>query len=325
VNPAGSGGDAPALRPEASGDAAGVDETRAARARSSLARQRRGFMLQLLAPAALVLLLFEIVPVLVGLDASLRRYQLIDPPYPFVGLANYRRVLADPQFHGVVLVNTSLFMVASVSGGLLLGLGLAMLLNRRFRGAAVVRTVVVFPMMVSPVVAAIMVAWIFNDQFGIANVVVRALGFAPVTWLVNRWLAFTIVILTDIWLHTPFYVLLILAALQTMPVEPHEAARVDGASAWQVFRNVTLPLLRPVLLAAVVIRAIDAFRVFDIAWTITKGEPGRATEVFSIYAYKESFIFLDFGAGTAAALVGAVVIMAVGAALYVGLRRLAEA
>jgi multiple sugar transport system permease protein len=303
--------------------AAGLDVRPAAG--SSLARKRQRFMLVLMAPAALVLLAFEVVPVVVGVDASFRRYNLIEAVHPLIGLANYRRVLADPQFLGVVLPNTLLFMAASVSGGLLLGLGLALLLNRRFRGQSIVRTVIVFPLMVSPVVASIMIAWIFNDQFGIANVVLKALGFAPVTWLVNPRLSFAIVILTDIWLYTPFYVLMILAALQTLPVEPHEAARVDGANVWQVFRNVTLPLLRPVLLVAVVIRAIDAFRVFDVVWTITKGEPGRATEVFSIYAYKESFVFLEFGVGAAACVLGSLAIMAIGAGLYFGLYRAMEA
>jgi multiple sugar transport system permease protein len=141
---------------------------------------------------------------------------------------------------------------------------------------------------------------------------------------VTPWLGLCIVVLTDVWLQTPFYVLIILAALETLPREPFEAARVDGASAWQIFRNVTLPLLRPVLLVAIVIRSIDAFRVFDTVWTITKGEPGRATEVFSIYAYKEAFVFLNLDRGAAASLVGAVIIMAVGIVLYWGLRRVTE-
>ena len=259
-----------------------------------------------------------------GLDASLRRYELTDLVHPFNGLRNYRRVLTDGHFIGVVLFNTFFFMLTSVAGGVLLGLATAMLLNRPFRGRALARTLIVFPLMVAPVVASIMIAWIFNDQFGIANVVVTALGFGPVAWLVSPWLSLGIVVLTDVWLQTPFYVLIILAGLQSMPREPHEAARVDGASAWQVFRNVTLPLLRPVLLVAIVIRSIDAFRVFDTVWTITKGEPGRATEVFSIYAYKEAFVFLNFGVGAASSLVGAVIIMGVGLVLYAGLNYATE-
>jgi multiple sugar transport system permease protein len=295
-----------------------------AAAAASLFRERRRFVATLIAPAALILLVFQVLPIVMGADASFRQFSLTDEEHPFVGLRNYRRILTDGQFLGVVLPNTFAFMLASVGGGVVLGLGIALLLNRPFPGRVIVRTLIVFPLMVAPVVASIMIAWIFNDQFGIANVVVTALGFPPVPWLVTPWLGLGIVILTDIWLQTPFYVLIILAALETLPREPFEAARVDGANAWQVFRNVTLPLLRPVLLVAIVIRSIDAFRVFDTVWTITKGEPGRATEVFSIYAYKEAFVFLNLDRGAAASLIGAVIIMVVGVVLYWGLRRATE-
>jgi ABC-type sugar transport system permease subunit len=291
---------------------------------ASLGRERRRFVIALLAPAALVLLVFQVLPILIGVDASVRNYSLTDATHPFVGLKNFRRVLTDAHFLGVVLVNTVAFMLLSVAGGVLLGLTLAVLLNRPFWGRSTARTLIVFPLMVAPVVASIMIAWIFNDQFGVANAVLGAVGLPPVAWLVNPRLGLLIVILTDIWLQTPFYVLILLAGLQTMPREPHEAARVDGANAWQVFRNVTLPLLRPVLLVAIVIRSIDAFRVFDTVWTITKGEPGRATEVFSIYAYKEAFVFLNFGMGAAASLIGAVIIMVVGWLLYSGLSYVTE-
>jgi multiple sugar transport system permease protein len=291
---------------------------------ASLGRERRRFVIALLAPAALVLLVFQVLPILIGVDASVRNYSLTDATHPFVGLKNFRRVLTDAHFLGVVLVNTVAFMLLSVAGGVLLGLALALLLNRPFWGRSAARTLIVFPLMVAPVVASIMIAWIFNDQFGVANAVLGAVGLPPVAWLVNPSLGLLIVILTDIWLQTPFYVLILLAGLQTMPREPHEAARVDGANAWQVFRNVTLPLLRPVLLVAIVIRSIDAFRVFDTVWTITKGEPGRATEVFSIYAYKEAFVFLNFGMGAAASLIGAVIIMVVGWLLYSGLSYVTE-
>jgi multiple sugar transport system permease protein len=276
-------------------------------------------MLALILPALLILLAFQIVPILIGANASFRSWSLYNPQKTFVGLANYRRILTDPHFYGVVLPNTFLFMIASVSGALLAGLGLAVMINRRFRGARLVRTAILLPLMVPPVVAAIMITWMFNDQFGIANVVLTALGLEPVPWLVSRWTSLGIVILTDVWLWTPWFTILILAALQGLPVEPHEAARIDGAGAWQVFRNITLPLLRPVLMVCIAIRSIDAFRVFDIVWTITKGGPARSTEVFSIYAYKQAFVFLNFDLGSAASLIGAGIIMIVGAALYRGL------
>ncbi len=286
--------------------------------------ERERFMLALILPAVIILLAFQIVPILIGANASFRNYSLFNPQKTFVGFANYRRILTDPLFFGIVLPNTFVFMVASVSGGLLVGLTLAMMLNRRFLGERLVRTAILLPLMVAPVVAAIMITWMFNDQFGIANVIMQALGFEPVPWMISRWTAMTIVIMTDIWLWTPWFTILILAALQSLPTEPHEAARIDGANAWQVFRNITLPLLRPVLMVCIVIRTIDAFRVFDIVWTITKGGPARSTEVFSIYAYKQAFVYLNFDMGSAASLIGAVIIMVVGGVLYKALNYLVE-
>jgi multiple sugar transport system permease protein len=278
--------------------------------------ERERFMLALILPALAILIGFQIVPILIGGNASFRRWSLYNPDKSFVGFDNYRRVLTDPLFYGTVLPNTFLFMLASVTGGLLAGLGLAVLINRRFRGARLVRTAILLPLMVPPVVAAIMITWMFNDQFGVANALLAALGLEPVPWLVGRWTSLGIVIMTDIWLWTPWFTILILAALGTLPDEPHEAARIDGAGPWQVFRNITLPLLRPVLMVCVTIRTIDAFRVFDIVWTITKGGPARSTEVFSIYAYKQAFVYLNFDLGSAASLIGAVVIMVVGGVLY---------
>ena len=278
--------------------------------------ERERFMLALILPAFLVLGLFQIVPVLLGANASFRNWSLFNPQKTFVGFENYARILRDPLFYGTVLPNTFVFMFASVTGGLLAGLGLALLINRRFRGERIVRTAILLPLMVPPVVAAIMVTWMFNDQFGIVNVVLSALGFEPLPWLIGRWTSLGIVILTDVWLWTPWFTILILAALQTLPPEPHEAGRIDGAGAWQLFRNITLPLLRPVLMVCITIRLIDAFRVFDIVWTITKGGPARSTEVFSIYAYKQAFVYLNFDLGSAASLIGAAIIMVVGGVLY---------
>jgi multiple sugar transport system permease protein len=286
--------------------------------------ERERFMLALILPAVIILIAFQIVPILIGANASFRNYSLFNPQRTFVGFANYRRILTDPLFFGIVLPNTFVFMITSVSGGLLAGLTLAMMLNRRFRGERLVRTAILLPLMVAPVVAAIMITWMFNDQFGIANVIMEALGFEPVPWMISRWTAMTVVIMTDIWLWTPWFTILILAALQSLPLEPQEAARIDGANAWQVFRNITLPLLRPVLMVCIVIRTIDAFRVFDIVWTITKGGPARSTEVFSIYAYKQAFVYLNFDMGSAASLVGALIIMVVGGVLYKVLNYLVE-
>jgi len=188
-----------------------------------------------------------------------------------------------------------------------------------------VQTVLLVPLMVAPVIAAIMVRWIFNDQFGIVNVVLEAIGFEGQPWLVQRWSAFGIILLTDIWLWTPWFTLLLLAGLQSLPKEPFEAAAIDGTTTWRVFRFLTLPMLRPVIVVCVVIRAIDAFRTFDIVWTLTGGGPGRSTELFSLYAYVHAFLNLDLGRGSAAAIIGGLIILVIGVVLYRLVDRIAKA
>src|SRR5215472_15406781 len=209
--------------------------------------EKTRFMLALVTPAALVLVLFQVVPILTGANASFRDWTLHDPKRTWVGLTNYIHVLRDAEFLGIVLPNTFGFMFASVTLSLLLGL------------------------VVAPVIAAIMIRWMFNDQFGVVNAALEGLGFAPVSWLAQRWTTFFVILLTDVWLWTPWFALILLAGLQSLPPEPFEAARIDAASAWRTFRHITLPMLRPVIVVCVVIRAIDAFRTFDIVWTISGG------------------------------------------------------
>jgi multiple sugar transport system permease protein len=256
------------------------------------------------------------VPIAIGANASFRDWALYNPKKIWVGLAHYEAVLTDPAFLWVVLPNTFLFMIVSVLGALVLGLALALMLNRPFRGQKLVQTVLLVPLMVAPVIAAIMLRWMFNDQFGIVNAVLEGLGLEGQPWLVQRWTAFGVILMTDIWLWTPWYTLLLLAGLQSLPREPFEAAEIDGTSTWRVFRYLTLPMLRPVIVVCVVIRAIDAFRTFDIVWTLTGGGPGRSTELFSLYAYVLAFLNLDLGRGSAAAIIGGLIILVVGAVLY---------
>lgn len=287
--------------------------------------EQQRFMLFLVAPAALLLLLFQVVPIAIGANASFRDWALYNPKKIWVGFDHYRAVLSDPAFLEVVLPNTFLFMLVSVTGALILGLAMALLLNRPFPGQKVVQTVLLVPLMVAPVIAAIMLRWMFNDQFGIVNAVLEGVGLEGQPWLVQRWSAFGVILLTDIWLWTPWYTLLLLAGLQSLPREPFEAAEIDGTSTWRVFTHLTVPMLRPVIVVCVVIRAIDAFRTFDIVWTLTGGGPGRSTELFSLYAYVLAFLSLDFGRGSAAAIIGGIIILVVGAVLYRLVDRLARA
>ena len=286
--------------------------------------EQQRFMLLLIAPAALLLLLFQVLPIAIGANASFRDWTLYNPKKTWVGFDHYRAVITDPAFLEVVLPNTFLFMALSVAGALVLGLGLALLLNRPFRGQKLVQTVLLVPLMVAPVIAAIMMRWMFNDQFGIVNAVLEGLGLEGQPWLVERWSAFGIIVLTDIWLWTPWFTLLLLAGLQSLPKEPFAAAAIDGTTAWRVFSHLTLPMLRPVIVVCIVIRAIDAFRTFDIVWTLTGGGPGRSTELFSLYAYVLAFLNLDFGRGSAAAIIGGLIILVVGIALYRLVDRIAQ-
>ena len=144
-------------------------------------------------------------------------------------------------------------------------------------------------------------------------------------WLTQRWSAFAIIVLTDVWLWTPWFALLLLAGLQSLPKAPFEAAAIDGTSTWRVFRHLTVPMLAPVIVVCIVIRSIDAFRTFDIVWALTGGGPSRQTQLFSLYAYEQAFVFLDFGKGSAAAITGGLIITVVGLALYRLLDRVARA
>lgn len=292
--------------------------------RRPLFGERQRFMLLLIGPAILALIFFQIVPILTGANASFRDWSLHDPKMTWVGFKHYRYVLSDDGFLWVVLPNTLLFMVVSVACSLVFGLGLALILNRRFFGRAVFQTILLLPLMVAPVVAAIMIRWMFNDQFGIVNVVLESVGLSPLPWLAKRWSAFTVILIADIWLWTPWFALLLLAGLQSLPKEPFEAAAIDGATRWRVFRFLTVPMLRPVMVVCIVIRAIDAFRTFDIVWTISAGGPARSTELFSIYAYIEAFQAMNFARGSAAAMIGAAIIVILAMIIFRVLNRWAE-
>jgi ABC-type sugar transport system permease subunit len=281
-------------------------------------------MLFLVAPAAIVLVCFEIIPILIGMNASFRDWSLVNPQKTWVGLKQYIAVFTDPVFLQIVLPNTFILMIVSVAVSLAFGLALASLLNHPFFGRSVVRTVILLPLTIAPVITATMIRWSFNDQFGVITTFLSFLGLPDIPWLSDRWPSFALVIMTDIWIWTPWFTIILLAALQSLPPEPFEAARIDAATPWCVFRRVTLPMLRPVIVVCVLIRAIDAFRTFDQVWILTGGGPARTTEVFSVYTYVQAFVNLDVGRGAAAAGVGAIIMLFVGAGLYKLVNRTVE-
>ncbi len=274
------------------------------------------FQVQLIALPALVVLLFQVLPILHGIVISFTSFTIWNPRGGFAGLRNYLRVIENPLFYRHALPNTFLFLALAVGSELLLGLGIALLINRRFPGQRLVRTLLVLPLLVAPVVTGLMFYWMFNAEFGLVNQGLTALGLSGVLWFNRPWTAFAVIVLADVWTWTPWFVLIIYAGLQSLPPEPFEAARIDGAGAWSTFRRITLPLLYPVLSVVVVIRAFDAFRVFDVVWTMTGGGPGNATETFGTFVYRIGYLTVNWSEGAAAAMVGALMIMVVGVLVY---------
>ncbi|MBE4746573.1 sugar ABC transporter permease [Corallococcus sp. ZKHCc1 1396] len=260
----------------------------------SQARERRQAYL-LVMPAVLVLAVVALYPVLAAIWLSLHRFILVFGERRFTGLANYVYLVGDARFWSA-LGNTAYFTAVAVTVELLLAVPLALLLNRAFPGRGLLRASVLVPWAIPTVVSARLWAWMFNPDYGLIN---RLLGGAEINWLGAPGYALHAAILVDVWKTTPFVALLVLAGLQGIPEDLYKAARVDGASTWRQFRAITLPLLKPALLLAVLFRSLDAFRVFDAIYVLTEGGPANTTETLSIYAYKTLMRSGDFGYGSA--------------------------
>lgn len=219
----------------------------------------------------------------------------------FVGLANYLRIAASQDFQ-IALSQTLSFVVAAAVLESALGLAIALALHRILRGAAFFRAVISLPLMVAPVVGALAWRFIFADGYGMIDTVVQHLGGEGPLWFANVWLARLSIVMANLWLALPFDVLVLLAGLAALPTEPVEAARVDGASRWQILVRVILPLLKPVIAIIFVIRLADAFRIFDVVYVLTAGGPANRTDVLSTYIYRQMFSNFDFAGGAAASV-----------------------
>lgn len=252
-------------------------------------------------PALLFIGTLSLYPALQSLLLSFHRIFLGLPALgkPFVGLENYAQLVQDPVARQAFAVTFG-FVIFSTALELLFGLGIALVIHEQFKGRGWVRAAVLIPWAIPTVVASQMWRFIFNDQYGLANLVLfgdRISAYVP--WLAYPEFAFAAIVLADVWKTASFAGLLILAGLQVIPDDVYEAARIDGASAWQRFRHITLPLLKPALLTALLFRTIDAFRVFDLVFVMTQGGPGDSTQVIQFYGYKTLFTEGQVGYGTA--------------------------
>lgn len=275
-------------------------------ARGAVRPGEEGFAWRMVLPAVGVVLLVALFPLLWTGWESLHLHDLRMPwrGRPFVGLANYVELSGDARFWGA-LAHTLFFTGVTVALELALGMILALALDRTFRGRGAVRTVVLLPWAIPTVVSALIWRFVFEGRTGIANAVLVDVGLLdePVVWFSRAATAWVPVILADVWKMTPFVTLLLLAGLQNVDPRLQEAARMDGAGPWRRFREVTLPLMKPAILVALVFRTLDAFRVFDLIWVLTGGGPGTATEPLSVYAFDVLLQHLRFGYGSAISLV----------------------
>jgi multiple sugar transport system permease protein len=253
-------------------------------------------------PAFVVVFGLVFLPIVRALWMSLHIIDLKRPAIgqPFVGLANYIAILGDPYFQAS-LGRTVYFMVLSIAIEMVLGVLVALLLNKPFLGRGLLRALILVPWALPITIDAVMWKWILNANYGALNSLLWQLGLIDSyrAWLSDYRSAMHFVIVADVWKVTPLVVLLTLAALQTIPTTLYEAAVVDGANRWHIFWRITLPLIMPTLMIVLIIRSMDAFRVFDIIYIMTAGGPADSTKVLSYYTYLEAFSYLHFGRAAA--------------------------
>lgn len=259
----------------------------------------------MLIPAILILALVFFYPIGRAFWLSLFTENLGTQLQPiFSGFANYERMIVDGRFWQTMW-NTTVFTVISVVLELLLGLGIALVLNQAFRGRGFVRTIAIIPWALPTAIMGLAWAWIFNDQYGVVNDFLQRLNLIDtnINWLGEPTLAMMTLIVADVWKTTPFISIILLAGLQSISQDLYEAHSIDGAKPWQSFYQITLPLIMPQILIASLFRFAQAFGIFDLVQVMTGGGPGGATETVSIYIYSTVMRYLDFGYGSALVVV----------------------
>ncbi len=265
----------------------------------------RKFVALLLFPSLALIFGLTVYPLFYSLWVSLHRYSLLSPnAFPFIGLGNFQK-LADQPLFGESVGVTAYFAFVSLAVQVPLGIAVALLLNERFRGCGLLRSVMLIPWVIPTIVNSIAWQWIYDANHGALNGLLQQLGIIDnyVIWLGDAHRALNLIILADTWKVLPFYVLMFLAGLQSIPHELHEAAMIDGAGAWQRFLNVTLPGLKSVLLVVLVLRTVQVLKVFDIIYLLTRGGPSGGTTVISFFTYQQTFQALNFGVGAAVGVV----------------------
>jgi multiple sugar transport system permease protein len=260
-------------------------------------------------PAATIVLLVILFPWAFTIFMSLHDWKVTGAT-PFVGLTNYMKMLQDDRFLWAIL-RTLYFTAATVIAPMILGIWAAVCFASQFKLRGLARTVFVLPMMATPVAIALVWTMMFHPQLGVLNYLLTSIGLPPSTWVYDSSTVIPTLVMVETWQWTPLVMLIVLGGIASLPQEPYEAAILDGASVWQMFRHITLPLVWPFIMVAAVIRLIDALKTFDTIYVITLGGPGTSSETINIMLYQTAFAYYDLGYGSAIVVVFFLLILAI--------------
>lgn len=252
-------------------------------------------------PALIAICALMIFPIAFNIYISLHRWFLGGRRY-FIGFKNYQKLFRDPRFLNSIVV-TFKFVIPSVILCVGLGLLVALLLNRDFKGKGFIRTITLLPMLATPAAMAVIWMIIFNPSLGVLNYFLSLVGIGPQLWVNSSSGAIPSLILVDVLKWIPLPMIIILAALQSTPTSPFEAANIDGANKWQIFRYITFPFIKPAIMTAVILRTIDCLKTFDTIFVMTQGGPDIASETLELYTFKTGFVYFELGYSSAAAII----------------------
>lgn len=283
----------------------------------------RTFAFLLVLPVLVVLSVVMVAPFVHTIRMSFHSYDVFSGGLTeFIGLDNYRYMLADPRFANA-LWNTMRFTFITVAWQLLLGMGIAVVLNKTFKGRTIIRMAVLLPWALPTIINSLLFRWMFDSKFGLFNDLLMRFRIVaqPVDWLVTSAGANFAIYFTQIWKMSSYMGLILLAGLQSIPSNLYESARVDGAGPWRQFLRITLPLLRPAILVAVIFRSVVALQVFDVVYAMTMGGPGASTETMVYSIYMQTFRYSDFGYGSTLSVTLSIIILFFGVLYARGLYR----
>ena len=275
------------------------------RARRNYARHYWPFIL----PAGVVVGVVILFPWVFTLFMSVNDFH-VGAARSFAGAANYARMLEDDRFQWAML-RTLYFTLLSVVFPVIFGVAAAVCFHRNFPGRGLARTIFIMPMMATPVAISLVWTMMFHPQLGVLNYLLTSVGLPPSAWVYDPDTVIPTLVMVETWQWTPLVMLIVLGGLASLPTDPYEAAVLDGANMWQVFRHVTLPLVWPFVIVAAVIRGVDALKAFDTIFVISNGGPGTASETLNILLYLQAFSFYDIGYASAIVVVFFILIMMV--------------